>query len=162
MEKKYDKFVFDVDGVLTTGRFLYSKDGKQFKEFGPDDNDALKIISKYIEVEFISADLKGFEISKKRIVDDMGYKLTLVSTSDRLKWFEKNCDFKKTIYMADSFKDIQIFNNIGFSISPNNADTYCKNMSNYVTANAGGNRAVSEACFYVLENLLMQNIKDFI
>ena len=31
-------FILDVDGVMTTGQFLYSETGKQMKVFGPDDH----------------------------------------------------------------------------------------------------------------------------
>ncbi|MBC7465554.1 MAG: hypothetical protein H7256_06135 [Bdellovibrio sp.] len=65
-------FILDVDGVLTTGQFLYSAQGKIFKTFGPDDNDALTLLQPFIEIRFVSSDRNGFEISKKRIVDDMG------------------------------------------------------------------------------------------
>ena len=34
-------FILDVDGVFTDGKFLYTKDGKVMKIFGPEDNDAL-------------------------------------------------------------------------------------------------------------------------
>ena len=33
--------ILDVDGVMTTGQFLYTADGKVMKVFGPDDNDKL-------------------------------------------------------------------------------------------------------------------------
>ena len=39
-------FVVDVDGVMTTGQFLYSKLGKEYKIFGPHDNDGLKMLKK--------------------------------------------------------------------------------------------------------------------
>ena len=34
-------FLIDVDGVMTTGQFAYTANGKTMKIFGPDDNDAL-------------------------------------------------------------------------------------------------------------------------
>ena len=37
-------FVMDVDGVLSTGQFLYSSDGKAYKIFGPHDADGLKFV----------------------------------------------------------------------------------------------------------------------
>ena len=37
-------FILDVDGVMTTGQFFYSKDGKIYKVFGPHDSDGLKIL----------------------------------------------------------------------------------------------------------------------
>ena len=73
-------FILDVDGVMTTGQFLYSKKGKEFKVFGPDDSDALKILKEFLPIYFISADKRGFSISKKRIEKDMGFTLELVSS----------------------------------------------------------------------------------
>ena len=71
-------FILDVDGVMTSGKFLYSTKGKIYKEFGAHDSDGLKILSKYINIEFITADRRGLGISKSRISKDMGFKLTLV------------------------------------------------------------------------------------
>ena len=38
---------------------------KMFKTFGPDDNDAISLLSEFIEVRCITGDRKGFDISKK-------------------------------------------------------------------------------------------------
>jgi len=40
-------FIFDVDGVLTDGKFYYSENGKIMKIFGDADNDALSILKNY-------------------------------------------------------------------------------------------------------------------
>ena len=44
-------FVLDVDGVLTTGHFVYSVEGKTLKVFGPDDNDGLSLVNAFIGIE---------------------------------------------------------------------------------------------------------------
>ena len=50
-------FVFDVDGVLTTGQFLYTVDGKFAKVFGPHDADGIKLLKdNNIKIQCISAD----------------------------------------------------------------------------------------------------------
>ena len=82
-------FLLDVDGVMTTGHFIYSKKGKEYKIFGPDDHDALKLLKKFIKIEFITSDLKGFSISKKRIKDDMGFEINHVSMKNRIEWAKK-------------------------------------------------------------------------
>ena len=41
--KKY-LFLLDVDGVMTTGQFLYSEEGKVFKVFGAHDHDRLNLL----------------------------------------------------------------------------------------------------------------------
>ena len=48
MEKKV--FIIDVDGVMTTGQFLYTEDEKCMKVFGPDDNDGLSFLKTDMEV----------------------------------------------------------------------------------------------------------------
>ena len=45
--KKPKFFVLDVDGVMTTGHFFYTKSGKVMKMFGPDDHDALLLLKKH-------------------------------------------------------------------------------------------------------------------
>lgn len=66
-------FVLDVDGVLNTGQFLYSEEGKVYKIFGPDDHDGLKILAPHLQsIHFISADKRGYAITQKRVEIDMG------------------------------------------------------------------------------------------
>ena len=48
--KKPKIFIIDVDGVMTDGKFYYTKQGKVMKCFGADDNDALKLLSNYIKI----------------------------------------------------------------------------------------------------------------
>ena len=61
---------------MTPGEFTYSAKGKIYKNFGADDNDALKIIEDFVkDIIFITGDKKGFKISKRRIQQDMGYKI---------------------------------------------------------------------------------------
>ena len=87
------KFFLDVDGVLSTGQFIYSEGGKMFKVFGPHDSDGLKMINEFIEIRFISADKRGFEISKKR-VEDMGYEIDLVGESEREEYLLEKVKFE--------------------------------------------------------------------
>ena len=49
-------FFIDVDGVLTTGTFAYSKEGKILKFFGPDDHDGLSLLKPFLNIHFISGD----------------------------------------------------------------------------------------------------------
>ena len=157
-------FILDVDGVLTTGHFLYSDSGKAMKIFGPDDNDGLSLLKSKIKIRFITGDKKGFDISKKRIVDDMKYKLDLVSTVKRLEWIKSLYDIKKVIYMGDGIFDHLVMKNVLYSIAPANADKLAKKYSDYVTERKGGDRAVAEACLHVLEKFFdedISNIEEF-
>jgi 3-deoxy-D-manno-octulosonate 8-phosphate phosphatase KdsC-like HAD superfamily phosphatase len=50
---------------MTTGQFLYSENGKEYKVFGPHDNDGIKMIAGKLKIVFLTADKRGFKISKK-------------------------------------------------------------------------------------------------
>ncbi len=148
---KPEMFVLDVDGVLTTGQFLYSKNGKEFKVFGPDDNDGLSLLKPFLKIHFVTQDKKGFAISKKRIVTDMKYPLDLVKTLDRVEWMKKKTSLNKIIYMGDSIFDHLIFSKVGYSIAPANADNLAKKNADFVTKRNSGERAVAEACLHILK-----------
>ena len=102
-------FIIDVDGVMTTGQFLYSNQGKEYKIFGPDDNDALQLLKEHISIQFISADHRSFDITRKRIEIDMGFSVELVSSRERLGWMENNYPLNEIIYMGDGMLDSLIF-----------------------------------------------------
>ena len=144
-------FILDVDGVMTTGSFFYTESGKVMKEFGPDDNDALSLMSEYLDVRFVTGDRKGFSISEKRIVGDMGYTLDLVSTIKRVDWIKERFDLSDIVYMGDGIFDHYVMREVFYSIAPANADPNAKAFCNYITHRRGGDRAVSEAVFHLLQ-----------
>ncbi len=143
--------ILDVDGVMTDGKFYYNSDGKFLKAFGPDDSDALGIIDKLIEVRFVTGDKKGFQISEKRIVKDMGYKLDLVSTINRLDWMKAKYNLNEIIFIGDGFFDYIALREVGYSIVTGNGDLNSKKYANYITKRSGGDRAVSEAVVHILD-----------
>jgi 3-deoxy-D-manno-octulosonate 8-phosphate phosphatase (KDO 8-P phosphatase) len=148
-------FILDVDGVMTTGQFLYTADGKAMKVFGPDDNDGLSLLRPYIEVRFVTGDQKGYAISSKRIVDDMKFPLDLVSTIRRVEWIEERYPLQEVIYMGDGLFDHYVMRKVGYAIAPANADALAKAQADYVTTRMGGDRAVAEACLHVLEKFFV-------
>lgn len=144
-------FIIDVDGVLTTGQFIYSAEGKAMKVFGPDDNDGLSLLKPHLEVRFVTGDKKGFAISRKRIVDDMKFPLDLVSTIRRVEWISEHYALDRVIYMGDGIFDHYVMKKVNYAIAPANADALAKTHAKYVTQRAGGDRAVAEACLHILE-----------
>jgi 3-deoxy-D-manno-octulosonate 8-phosphate phosphatase (KDO 8-P phosphatase) len=144
-------FILDVDGVMTTGHFLYTADGKVMKIFGPDDNDGLSLLKQHIEIRFITGDKKGFPISKKRIVDDMNFPLDIVSTIRRVEWIKELYPLENVIYIGDGIFDHYVMRQVGYAIAPANADKLCKQHAQFVTERSGGDRAVAEACLHIMD-----------
>lgn len=148
---KIKNFILDVDGVLTDGQFYYSSEGKVMKVFGPDDHDALLLLKPYVHIAMVTGDKKGFEISRKRVEDDMKFPITLVSTFDRIAWITENFDPKETIYMGDGIFDSAVFEHVAYGIAPANAFYKTKEKAQFVTHSRGGDSAVAEACVHILE-----------
>lgn len=143
--------ILDVDGVMTTGQFLYTAEGKAMKIFGPDDNDGLSLLKSNLEIRFITGDKKGLAISRKRIVEDMGYPLDVVSTIRRIEWIREKYPLDQVIYMGDGIFDHYVMREVGYAIAPSNADKLAKQHAHFVTERSGGDRAVAEACLHIME-----------
>lgn len=150
-KKNITDFILDVDGVFTTGQFLYTAEGKLAKVFGAHDNDGIKRMRPYVDICAITADTRGFAITQKRIHEDMGLTLHLVSEEDRLAWLQKKFDLSACVYMGDSMFDASIFSHVAYSIAPANAFYLAKQKAHYVTESKGGEGAVAEACLHIIE-----------
>ena len=144
-------FLSDVDGVMNTGRFFYTTEGKVMKEFGSDDADALNLLSKFMDIHFVSGDKRGFPITKKRIEDDMGFRLDMVSTFDRLSWIREKYPLQDVVYMGDGIFDGLVFPHVGYSIAPGNSFPETKRRAKFVTEAVGGDGAVAEAVVHLME-----------
>jgi len=144
-------FCLDVDGVMTTGEFYYSADGKMMKVFGPDDHDALLLLQPHIGIRFVTGDRKGYQISRRRIVEDMKMSIDLVSTFDRANWIDENLSLSRTIYIGDGIFDGGLFDRVYYAIAPADAFPKTRAKANYVTSCRGGRRAVAEAALHILE-----------
>jgi len=144
-------FILDVDGVMTSGSFYYSAEGKVMKVFGADDHDGLSLLRPYMKIRFVTGDKKGFAISKRRIVEDMGFELDLVSTIKRIDWIRERYEPSSVAYMGDGIFDHYVMREVAYAIAPANGDPLAKNAAHYVTRRAGGDRAVAEASLHLLE-----------
>ena len=154
MDNKIYVFALDVDGVLTDGKFLWDLAGnKVYKEFGPDDADALKLLQKYMDIMIYSKDGKGYNISRTR-AEHMGMPIRYMNTEERLEDIKRNFGFENTIYMGDSFVDVPILEACKYGIATATSSPYAKRSADYVTSVGGGERAVAEAVFWIMRNVL--------
>ena len=156
--KKFKTLIIDVDGVMTDGKFYYSYDGKVMKAFGADDHDALSILRKYINIVFVTGDKKDTEYLKREL-PHMGFPLYLVSTVQRVEWIQKRFDLKKCIYIGDGFFDYLVMQKVGYSLTPNNSANFTKKNTHHVLRRSGGDRAVAEACLFILKKFF--KVKNF-
>jgi 3-deoxy-D-manno-octulosonate 8-phosphate phosphatase (KDO 8-P phosphatase) len=149
--------IFDIDGVFTDGKFLYSEKGKVFKSFGSWDSEALELVSNKVDFIFISADPRGFKISQKRI-NDLGYKLNYVASIDRVGFIMNLQKEHKTIYIADSFTDYDALLQADLSFVPKGAHASAKKASTFVLKAKGSEGAVAEMIHKLIKlNIIKKN-----
>jgi YrbI family 3-deoxy-D-manno-octulosonate 8-phosphate phosphatase len=161
MNNKKILVISDVDGCLTDGKFIYTEDGKVAKLFGAHDNDGVKLLKNFgVDIQFISADKRGFNITKRRI-EDMGCNVELVVEKERSSYIKKKLNgYDIVIFFGDGIGDfaaaLDNLNDIVF-IAPNNALPIVKDAADFVTNNSGGEGAFFSLAEIVLSNYLNVN-----
>lgn len=144
--------VSDVDGVLSTGQFLYDTTGKVFKIFGAHDTDGVKLLkSNNIDLFFVSADKHGFGITSKRI-SDIGCSVTLVSEQDRYSYINNLYGLSNVIYIGDGYYDAKILRDCAYGICPKSGRIEAKMYARYVTPSNAGEGAFLDACIKIIED----------
>lgn len=146
--------ISDVDGCLTDGKFIYTADGKVAKIFGPHDNDGVKLLkANNFDVVFISADKRGFPITKRRI-DDMNCPVFNVSESDRMGWVKNYIEmneYRFSVFFGDGISDITVMDVVDKFACPANARKEVKMVADYVTDSIGGQGAFLDFAQWVIE-----------
>ena len=158
MKKMPTNIIIDVDGVMTSSQFLYSKKGKEYKIFGAHDSDGLNLLKKYFKIEFITADKRGFSITKKRIVNDLKFKLRIIGEHERYT-FCKKIGFNNIIYIGDGFYDAKILKKASFGISPKNARIEARKASNYVTPSRSAEGALLDAALKIISHFKIKKLR---
>lgn len=113
---------------------IIPKNGKYMKAFGCDDFDALKAISKEVKVCCISADKRGFPIVEKRIKDEMGLDLFLVSNKPQERWDWISEKFKEhfIVFVGDGIYDWIALKNADLSFTVKDALQHVKNSADII------------------------------
>jgi len=145
--------ISDVDGCLTDGRYIYTADGKVAKVFGPHDNDGVKLLkANNIDVVFISADKRGFPITKRRI-EDMKCSVFNVSESDRVEWVRNYIienGYDKSVFFGDGIGDVPVKEVVTKFACPSNARKEAKEKADFITESIGGQGAFLDLAQWVL------------
>jgi YrbI family 3-deoxy-D-manno-octulosonate 8-phosphate phosphatase len=145
--------ISDVDGCLTDGRYIYTADGKVAKVFGPHDNDGVKLLkANNIDVVFISADKRGFPITRKRI-EDMKCPIFNVSEAERVQWVDnyvKANGYEFSVFFGDGIGDVPVKDVVTYFACPANARKEAKMAAQYITESIGGQGAFLDLAQWVL------------
>jgi 3-deoxy-D-manno-octulosonate 8-phosphate phosphatase (KDO 8-P phosphatase) len=142
--KRVVTLITDVDGVLTDGGFYYDSGGKVLKKFGPHDSDGFKAIKRMgIDVGAVTADARGFQISRARM-DDMGIDLVLVADGQRNSWLTENFDPSTTAFVGDGMLDAESLGTVVLGFAPANATRQARMAAHVLLDSAGGHGVILE------------------
>ena len=79
-----------------------------------------------------------------------------------IKWIKENFNLKQIIFMGDSLSDLKILKETYISICPKNSIENIKKYVTYTTKRNGGDRAVAEACLFILSKVFKKNIEKLL
>jgi YrbI family 3-deoxy-D-manno-octulosonate 8-phosphate phosphatase len=152
-EPEKELIVTDVDGVLTDGGIYIGKEGEIMKKFSVKDGSAI--------CEWISNDKSIAWITKRnsKIVENRASEIGVnevlqgvKSKPKKLKEISKRLGYSMsdTVYVGDSYSDIEAIESAGVGVAPSNAMNCAKKSADYTLKSKGGNGAVYELISKIL------------
>lgn len=151
---KIKMLALDVDGVLTNGELIYSKDGEYLKKFNAKDGLGIKLLlQKGIVVAIITA--RKSEIVEYRM-KELGVRFVYQGIDDKINLLENLMAqfmlyWDNIAYVGDDLTDLPALEKVGFSACPADAvnDVIAKCI--YTTKRKGGEGCVREVTDMILK-----------
>lgn len=146
--------IFDVDGVLTDGKIIYTDGGAEIKAFDVRDGHGIKLVMRSgIDVALITARQSGVVDHRAK---NLGIDLVYQGMKDKLAAFEDILDKKSlkpedAAYVGDDIIDLPVLKRAGFSCAVFDAVDEVRGMVDYVAAKRGGRGAAREICELILK-----------
>jgi 3-deoxy-D-manno-octulosonate 8-phosphate phosphatase (KDO 8-P phosphatase) len=146
--------VFDVDGVMTDGRLIYTGNGEQ-KIFHVQDGLGLKLLkSSGCEVAVISS--RSSSLVHERMLE-LGIGLILQGQKDKRAallalMVDQGVERRHVAYTGDDLVDLPALRIAGLAIAVANAHPMVKSHADWTTDRPGGSGAVREICELILSS----------
>ncbi|MEY3405589.1 MAG: KdsC family phosphatase [Cyclobacteriaceae bacterium] len=139
--------IFDVDGVLTDGRIIYTSSGDELKEFHVRDG---MIVAPLKKIGLVLGVISGREsqavarrCSELKLdfchqgIDDKGWAISQIIKHHKLRT-------EQVAYIGDDINDLPAFNQAGFRVCPADAPNYLRENMDLVTSAKGGKGVLRE------------------
>ena len=146
--------ILDVDGVLTSGNLVYTKEAIHYKAFSVLDGLGIKLLQKTGVIVAIITTCKS-DIIKRRAQDlgvdhiYQGYENKLVPYAE-LKEKLKLSD-AEIAYVGDDLPDLPVIRRVGLGMTVANSPRILQQQAVYVSKASGGKGAVREICELIME-----------
>ncbi|MBX3705111.1 MAG: HAD hydrolase family protein [Pseudomonadales bacterium] len=132
---------FDVDGVLTDGRLLYTEQGDEIKAFHVQDGSAIKLLLEYdIEVALITGRRSAMVA---RRAAELGIRHVFQGVADKAEALAELCTALRLTpaeiaHVGDDLPDLPLFRQVGFAIGVPNGHPATHGHVHHVTTLPGG------------------------
>ncbi|MGB5210400.1 MAG: HAD-IIIA family hydrolase [Gammaproteobacteria bacterium] len=145
--------VFDVDGVFTDGRLIYSAAGEETKVFHARDGLGIKRLQATgIEIAIISGRASDALSLRMR---ELGVQHVFQGDHNKLPLFSKllqqfGCSADQTAFMGDDLPDLPVLLEVGLAACPADAVDEVADVCQWQASAPGGHGAVREFCEFVI------------
>ena len=152
--KDITTFIFDYDGVMTTGEVLVDGNGIPLRSSDVKDGYALQLAVRLgYNVAVITG---GYSVSIEKRMAMLGVKDVFVRSANKVEVLErymKTNDLKleQIVYMGDDLPDYPVMKIIGLPVCPADASSEIKDISLYISNRNGGRGAVRDIIEQVLK-----------
>ncbi len=152
--KDITAFIFDYDGVMTTGEVLVDGNGIPLRSSDVKDGYALQLAVRLgYNVAVITG---GYSVSIEKRMAMLGVKDVFVRSANKVEVLErymKTNDLKpeQIVYMGDDLPDYPVMKIIGLPVCPADASPEIKDISLYISNRNGGRGAVRDIIEQVLK-----------
>ena len=152
--KKIKTLIFDIDGVLTDGRFGYDGGDQEIKFFHARDGHGIKLAMRTgMKVGILSG--RSSNANRKR-AEELGFDFIYENQKDKKMAFlrilqEHNLKAEECFYMGDDLVDIPVFKMVGVSATVADAPEYMDKYCDFRTMHCGGHGAAREIIEIILK-----------
>jgi len=145
--KNINTLLFDVDGVMTDGKFYFMPDGTPMKSLNIKDSYALQAaVKKGYNVVVITG---GSSEAVKNSLHRLGIEYVFLKQHDKLSCYkdfiaEHSIDEKQILYMGDDLPDYEVMRRVSVACCPADAVTEIKDICIYISDKKGGEGCVRD------------------
>ena len=150
---KITTFIFDVDGVLTSGMLTIMPDGELVRHMNVKDGYAMKTaLNKGFKVCIISG---GTNKAVKSRLAALGIQDIYLGAHNKINEYKEilekyNLNHENVLYMGDDIPDIPVMKKVGLASCPNNAVPEVQQAARYISNIKGGEGCVRDVIEQVM------------
>ncbi|MEJ2087674.1 MAG: HAD-IIIA family hydrolase [Gammaproteobacteria bacterium] len=144
---------FDVDGVLTDGRLIYTDHGHELKAFNVQDGASIKLLlARGIRVAILTGrsspmvERRAAELKIPHVYQGLEHK---AATLEKLA-ADLGIPLARVAHVGDDLPDLELFERVGLAISVPNGHPTVQARADYVTSAAGGEGVARELAELIL------------